>query len=512
MKNITSNITKIALLLQLSLVSIWGGSFVAKVNDSNVMTGNSVSLTLEAKGDDVTLPKVGMVGDYPVESISTSTRSSYKMINGTTSRENIKSLKITFTPDKNMTIPPFEAKIDGETLKSNPIDIKMVKSLAPTSKQGGIATLDMRVSKEKVFVGQPIQLTVYFGENSRANLMKVEFQKPNFKDFLAKEIDGEKTYRKGDYLVHELRYILTPKYEGNFTIPSASARVAQRSRRRDDFFGTFFDTPKWSRVVSNSVAVEVKPIPDGNDLIGDFTIDTKVDKTDTKANKPVNLTITIKGEGNLEDFDTLKYEIDGVTVYGDDAKVQSHLVGDRLISTYVKKFVFIADKDFTIPAKSFKVFDFKSGKSKSLDIKSFDIKVTGGQDVAPTVVSSTAKTPTSKIETTNKKSDETAESKSSTEQEIVKSKESISSIWILIASFVAGIIVTLGAIKILPQIAWRPKRGSTNHKEALKILYPHTNDSIEVEQMVRDLYAKNGGDKSIVIDKEKLKELVKRYS
>jgi len=496
---------KIALLLQLSMIFVWGGSFVARVNDTNVVMGNRVSLTLEAKGDDITLPKVGSVGDYPVESISTSAQSSYKMINGTTTRENIKSLKITFTPDKNMTIPPFEAQIDGSTLKSNPIDIRMVKSQAPTSHRGDMVTLDMRVNQSQIFVGQPIQLTVYFGESNRANLMKVEFQKPNFKDFFVKEISGEKTYRKGNYLIHELRYILTPKYDGNFTISPASARVAQRSRRRDDFFGTFFDTAKWSRIVSNSLDIEVKPIPDGNDLIGNFTIDAAVDSESIKVNKPVNLTVNISGEGNLEDFDALNYEIDGVTIYSDDAKVQSHLVGDRLISSYEKKFVFIADRDFTIPAKSFKVFDFKSGKSKSLDIKSFDIQVKGGKDITPTVVSTN--TPVTMHKTETPKSDKPDQIIESDKQ----SAESIPSVWMLIASFLAGILVTLGAIKLLPQINWRPKRSPTNHNEALKILYPHTNESPEIEQMVRDLYAKKGGDKSIVIDKSRLKEMVERY-
>ncbi|SFV55928.1 BatD [hydrothermal vent metagenome] len=506
MKNITNKIVKIALLLQLTLVSIWGGSFVAKVNDTNIVAGDRVSLTLEAKGDDITLPKVGQVGDYPVESISTSMQSSLKMINGTTTRENIKRLNITFTPDKDMTIPPFEAQIDGVAMKSNPVDIKIVKSLAPTSHKGDMVTLDMRVNQDQVFVGQPIELTVYFSESNRANLMKVEFQKPNFKDFFAKEIGGEKSYRKDNYIVHELKYVLIPKYEGNFTISPASARVAQRSQRRDDFFGTFFDTPKWSRVVSNSLDIKVKPIPDGNELIGDFTIDATIDSESTKANKPVNLTVTIEGEGNLEDFDALNYEIDGVTIYSDDAKVQSHLVGDRLISTYKKKFAFIADRDFTIPAKSFKVFDFKSGKSKTLNIKSFDIKVTGGENITPTVVSSSTPATTKKVETP--KSDDSSDEVTELSD---KPTDSIPSIWMLIVSFLAGILVTLGAIKFLPQIDWRPQRGLTNHNEALKILYPHTNDDAEIEQMVRDLYAKKGGDKSITIDKSRLKEMVEKY-
>jgi len=42
------NMTKIALLLQLTLIFVWGGSFVAKVNNSSVVIGDRVNLTLEA--------------------------------------------------------------------------------------------------------------------------------------------------------------------------------------------------------------------------------------------------------------------------------------------------------------------------------------------------------------------------------------------------------------------------------------------------------------------------------
>jgi uncharacterized membrane protein len=46
--------------------------------------------------------------------------------------------------------------------------------------------------------------------------------------------------------------------------------------------------------------------------------------------------------------------------------------------------------------------------------------------------------------------------------------------------------------------------------EALQILYPHINEDREIEEMVRQLYAKEHGDKHITIDKKALKELIKK--
>ncbi|MGB5506279.1 MAG: hypothetical protein WBM70_06315, partial [Sulfurovum sp.] len=47
--------------------------------------------------------------------------------------------------------------------------------------------------------------------------------------------------------------------------------------------------------------------------------------------------------------------------------------------------------------------------------------------------------------------------------------------------------------------------------EALKILYAHMSEDAKVEEMVRKLYARKNGDKSIEIDKKVLKEMVERF-
>ncbi len=494
----------IIFLWQMTVALVLGASVKAKVSDSNVIEGNSVRLTLEASGDDVIFPVISTIGLYPVESTSNTTQSSLKIVNGTVTQESIKRFILTFTPEHTMTIPSFKIKVNGESMKTDPIDIKIVKSVAPTPGAQQKVSLSMRVNKKKVYVGEPILLTVFFNESNRVDLMKVEYHKPETKDFFIKSLGDEKTYRKGDYLVHELRYLLTPKFDGNFSIAPVRAKVAERGQRRDDFFGTFFDTPIWSNIISNGLNIEVKPSPEDTDLIGDLTLSDQVDATKVKANKPVNLTIKISGEGNLEDFEGPQYEIDGVTIYSDDAKIQSQLIGDKLISSYEKKFVFIADHDFTIPSRSFSLFDFKTGEVKRLKTESHAIAVKGGKAIAPAVIQSTsAQSPAAKVK------------KSNVHQAVATKIQNPSSAsiseWMLILAFIGGILITLGVVKILPLLQWRKAANPMKESEAIKILYPHTSDDPKVEEMVRKLYAKRGGDKRVVIDKASLKVLVDHY-
>jgi len=498
---------KITAAVILAVSWLWAGSVRAYVDDTNVIEGNSARLTLEATGSDIVFPKIDKIGDYLVEGVSNANQSSIKVINGQVRQEHVRKQIIAFTPEKSMTIPSFTIKVDGKEMKTDPIEIKVVKSTAPVPNASKKVTLDMVANKKQVYVGEPVLVSVFFNESLQANLMKVEYHKPAFKDFFVKELGDEKTYRKGNYLVHELRYLLTPKYEGNFTIPAAVARVAERGRRKDDFFGTFFDVPVWSRVVSNPVKIEVKAAPENTDLVGDLKLSDQVDATEVKANKPVNLTIRISGEGNLEDFEGPTYELDGVTVYSDDAKVESHLSGNQLLSSWEKKYVFIADHNFTIPSRSFSVFDYKSGEVKELKTETHPITVKGGKASVPAVVHSAPTQPAAVGREFSQSTPKQSIADVSASEKSVFAAEP----WLLLLAFLGGVILTILGLKVLPQLKWTRRVNPMKESEALKILYPHTNDDPKVEVMVRKLYAKKGGDKRVVIDKKELKELVDRY-
>lgn len=473
----------------------------AKVNHESIIKGTKIELTLKAIGENVEFPDIKSIEDYSIQRISNMNQSSIKIINGETKKEISKKRILSFTPDKNMTIPSFEIKVDGQKLITKPINITVnkVNAYIPTGTEK--FTLQITSNKKEVFVGEPFLVSIDFSELKSVDLMDFRSQQPNFKGCIAKEIKDEQTFKKGQYIVHRFNYILTPTIEQNLTIEPIMAKVAERSQARDNFFGSIFDKPKWSQIISNSLNINIKASPSQSDLIGDFKLTQQIDNNKVKANKPVNITINISGEGNLEDFDSLNYEIDGVTIYSDDAKITTQLRENRLISNYTKKFVFISDNNFTIPNKSFYVFNFKNNTMYNMNINSYNINVQGTpiQQNKILVHKNSITSSNSTISTSNPTTNENI------------SNEKSPKIWMLLLSFITGIIITLITLKFNQIKKFRFKSNPYKHSEALKILYPHINSDKDVEEMVRNLYAKKNGNKDIKIDKKKLKELLRIY-
>jgi hypothetical protein len=236
-----------------------------------------------------------------------------------------------------------------------------------------------------------------------------------------------------------------------------------------------------------------------HDIVGQYRLSDNIDHKKVKANKPVTLRIELLGKGTLDDYDGINFDIPSVTMYSDDAKVESALMGKKLQSRYQKSFVFIADHNFTIPSKEIRVYDYETAQVKVLKTKEYHIEVEGSVNAVsrPIVHSQTAMP----IAVNSSK---------------VNSEpwyKMLPSLLALLFAFVLGVLATL-ALKYLPAIVlpkFKLKNMNAKYEEALKVLYPKMGESKEVEEMVRKLYAVKRGDKSIEIDKEALKVLLDQY-
>jgi len=477
-------------------------SVEATLSTTEVVQGNMVQLKIKAIGNKAAFPNIQEIGGSQVVGRHQGQNNSFTYINGVVKNERSTSLVLTFAPQHDTVIPSYSINIDGTVYKTDPIALKVVKATAPKMAKDNKFSLLMRSDKNSVMVGEPVLVTVYFSLENGVRLSEnPQYDPPVFKGFFSKEIDKEKTYREGNRQVTELRYLLTPQKEGNFTIEPATAKIGVADTSRRDMFGRFFGTV-WVPISSNSINIEVKVTSQNTDLVGNFYLENSIDKQQVKANNPVNLTLKIEGEGSLEDFEFSEYEIDGVTIYSNDAKVDTKIIGKKLKSTYSKSFAFIAANDFTIPARSISVYDTKTSTVKTLEIPSYEVKV----QVSKALVSSTAKAEKSAaVVQTNIKQDESL-LPDATEKEVkVKSVEW----WMLMLAFILGLFM-MYLFKYLPLSKFKREKNPYKESVALKILYAHINESKEIEEMVRKLYAKKNGDKSVVIDKKVLRELVEK--
>jgi len=493
----------ILFIFHFSLFTLLNAASVeAVVSAHEVVQGNPVQLKIIAEGDNAEFPQINEIDGVPVEGRSQTQHTSLQIINGQSTIAHTTNLILTFTPTKDMQIPSYTVKIDGKEYRTKPLKLKVTKSTAPKSVNDRALALIMKADKREVVVGEPILVTVYFSVRNDIRLAdNPQYNRPAFKGFFVKEVQEEKRYLKGDHRITELRYILVPQKEGHYVFEPATAKVALLDTSRRDIFGRYFATT-WQPLRSNTFDIEVKPAPQDAELIGRFYIESNIDTTRTKANKPVNLTVTIKGDGSLEDFELPTYEIDGVTVYGDDAEVTTEVIGGKLKSAYVKKFVFIADSDFTIPERSIRTYDPQTGKMQVLTVPTYRIEVENKESGAVKTADSQAHN--GEIQTDI----EVATPSPSDSLQKSETPPAAPAWWMLLAAFAAGVLSMYGAGKI----SWRPKASPFKEEEALKLLYGHMSDDPEVEAMVRKLYAKKNGQKDVMIDKKELRAMVEKYS
>ena len=483
----------------LLFTTLYADGVEASLANKEVVVGNMAQLKLKATGSSIEFPNIEEINGLPIIGRHKGSNSSYSYINGQMKSEQSTTLVLTFAPQKSMTIPSFKVTIDGKSYETKAIELKVVKATVPQANGKDKFALLMRANKKSVMVGEPLMVTVYFSLQHGVRLSdNPQYNKPEFKGFFVKDVEDQKTYNEGNRQVTELRYILTPKSEGNFTLEPATAKIGLADRNRRDMFGRFFGT-SWVPIASNTLNITVEPKPNDSDLVGVFGIKNSIDSQSVKANKPVNLTVTIDGEGSLEDFEFPAYDIDGVTIYSDDAQITTNIVDNKLKSTFVKRFVFIADADFHIPKRELSLYDTKSKTLKYLNVPSYDIVVESTKAVNAVA---TTKEKNAGVVQSNIKVEKKSMLDDDTKQIEVKSTE-----WYIVAlAFVLGLLVSY-LFKFIPTISWK-KRGIVKESEALTLLYPHINKSKDIEDMVKKLYAKKNGNTNIQIDKVKLRELV----
>ena len=471
------------------------------VSDTEIVAGQVIRLKIRATGDKVVFPNIEEINGVKVLEQQERVTNMFHYVNGVLKKERT-TLILTFAPHHDMTIPSYDIEIDGKMYKSETVKIKVMPATARNKEDSNKFFLHLSADKNSVIVGEPVLATVKLSLKIGIRLSdSPQYTQPVFKGFFVEQMGDEKVYTEGTRQVTELKYLLSPLAEGNFTVGPASAKMAVADRNKRDMFGRFFGTT-WVPIASNTVRIEVKKKPLETDLVGDLKIEKSIDKQKVKANKPVNLTVKISGEGNLEDFEFPDYEVDGVTIYSDDAEVNTALQDEHISSTFVKRFAFISDHDFSIPARTISVYDMDTKRVKYLEIPSYEIKVEGSSSVV--------------MSTQQKKNKVQSDVKTSVQSMLydgeseVLVKKNESQWWMILVAFVSGVFVMF-LIQMLLRFMLKGRIGHYREAEALKTLYPHMGESAEVEAMVRRLYARKRGDESIVIDKTLLKILVEKY-
>ena len=401
-------------------------SFKAYASPDVLRTGEQFQLVYELNANPSELEIPEFTDFRLLGGPSTSSSSSFQIINGKTTR----SVSYSYTyylqavSEGTYTIPPATAKIKRDSYQSNPVKIEVVKGSAPPppsatqadeteEKQAGEINVPasenlfvrLHVDKTSAYVGE--QIVAWIKIYSKLNLSQVDpnFKGPDFKGFFQQSVDipALRSLKRENvngeiYGTGILRkVVLYPQRAGEIIIQPFEVDVAyqkQIQRRSKSIFDDFFGPSVQNVPVtlkSQKVKLNIKPLPlnrpaSYNGAVGSFHMNAAINKTEVTTNDAITLKIDISGKGNVKLIDDLKVKFPPSLETFEPLinTVQDNALSGR--QTFEYTIIPRYAGDYKIEPVEFTYFDPSSKLFKTLKTQEFKISVAKGREDTTDIV------------------------------------------------------------------------------------------------------------------------------
>ncbi len=423
MLRVIRNIWFIILLFSLNIIA---QQLSASVSSDKVGLNDQFQLTFTFEGKDISnirnFSPPSLSDFYVLSGPNQST--SVQIINGAVSGSLSYSYYLRPKKTGKYTIGAASVSFLGNTYSSKPIKIEIVKGTNRTrqktnNSRNNVSNEEIAknifiraiVNKRKVYLGE--QVTVTYKLYTRVSIAaQMSISKlPQYKGFWSEELNTPNNISFTTEVLNGKRYrvgllkkaALFPSQTGKLAITPFELNIPIRikGQRRtgnifDDFFNDPFDQGQMINynAKSNAVKITVLPLPDKNvpasfkGAVGDFTMNTSIDKTSLQTNETATIKIYIKGTGNIKLLNIPEIKIpNGIDKY--EPKLTEKINRSGVISGMKNaEYVFIPRTPGRKEIAPIRFSYFNPAKKKyiTLSSKKFTLKVSPGK----TIVSSTA--------------------------------------------------------------------------------------------------------------------------
>lgn len=408
--------------------------FTATTSKNPVSAGETFEVKFTINGDGKNFRAPSFKGFSVLSGPNTS--QSVSIVNGNMSRSVTYSYYLRADKPGSFSIGSAAIQSDGKTLKTKPLQIKVVKgqtsgsSGSDGSSQSDQASKIMRenffvrltVNKTNVYIGEPLVATYKLYVHPELAFVNTSLPgMPAFTGFWAQDIEEISQLKLNQ--IEKIngvpfrtqvikKVLLAPQQSGKLTIDpievetTIKLRVQSQSRRRrgffDDPFGDFFGQYKTFKhtASSGSKTIFVQALPDGapanfSGAVGRIDMEAWLDQTSTKANEPVSLKIKISGRGNLKLIDALDIELPpDIETFDPKAADNLSLTSEGFTGNKTFEYLLIPRRqgEYKIEPVSFTYFDLAKKQYVTLTSDPFTLKVTKGDGSgASSVISGVAK-------------------------------------------------------------------------------------------------------------------------
>ena len=343
-----------------------------------------IKFTVNKKAENFTSPNFG--GLVVLSGPNPSTSQSVSIINGVTSIKSSTTYSFYLRANKTgeYKISAASIIVDNKKIKSKELNLSIVKATNNQIQQKKVQVKNQKnifiegfISNPNPYLGEPITLK-YILYNRLRDLSSLSINKmPVFSNFWKKDIP-QSNNTKTEIINNKyyevstvLEYILIPQNKGSHKIDPIEILAAG-----------FFSGNQI--IKSNSILIDVKDIKNAplnfTGVVGDFKIETKLEKDSVLNNEVVSYFVTIIGKGNIElvtwddiqtdfpkDFEIIKSNIDESKIF----KAGIHRSKKTFEYILIPKFEGKYDKIKT----SITAFNFKDKKFYTITSPTNSLKV-----------------------------------------------------------------------------------------------------------------------------------------
>lgn len=384
----------------------------ATVSESKIFIGEQFTVSVEVRGSTmrgVSLPELPEIPGVGILSSTPSRSTSISIVNGRTTTSTTYTFSLVAREKGQYVIPPISIEIDGETNRTNSINIEIIERGNLSSgrdRQLPDIFLKVEVDDENPVPGQQIvaSLALYFKQGVEITsfqpsggwrtdgFWKEELE--NIRDPQAESVilDGVR-YRKATLL----RFALFPSRSGTLSLSGFPLNVGIRTQSsRNDPFGSFFGSGGNQRRVSlesQPLEIDVQPLDapaEGLSInaVGELSLQRRLNRTTAETGETVELITTIRGTGNIPLIRRPEYALpEGLDTYTpqETSNIERRGLSIRGTKTFTELMVPRAPGVFEIPGEKVAIFNPDNGRYRYANLPPLQFTVTAGSSASPLI-------------------------------------------------------------------------------------------------------------------------------
>ena len=388
-----------AFLIILSFISfVFSQEISSSVSTKNISITESVIFTIKISDIDEN-PSVDISEIEDSFSIISGPNigSEYRFVNGNRTSSRSISWTLIAKSHGSLTIPSLNVIVGRKTLITEPHEIIVSKQNTDQSIKD--LFLEVKVSKDKAFVGEQVKLTYTFYTRVASKVLSTEF--PEYNDFWVEklfdpvgmqftpeswndiEIDGN-NYKS--LKIYEVA--LFPLQEGVYTLESMIMKIETKNKDSsfnrlfwdDPFFDTFSQRTRAKLLVSDPIKIEVSSlsnIPQNfTGAVGKFTLNSSLSNSNIDEGSPTVFKVVLNGEGNLSNIGRPKITFpDDIDVFEGETKVEKN-ISDDFSGSIIWEYNLIPRKNGIFIIDAIEIPFFNSVTKSWSNASSKDIKLT----------------------------------------------------------------------------------------------------------------------------------------